>query len=498
MEFLDNKSQKYSNTINIIKKGVITLNFGLVSIFIPIVVILLAAFTKRIVPSLVVGLLAGGILLTRGNVITGTISAVDHLVKSVATAESIYIILFLFIFGAFGEIMKVSGGIKGFSALSDKFVKTEKGALGAIWLVTLVTFIDCCFHGISAGTVGKSLIEKVKGNKYKFAFVLNVTSCLLIILIPFGTTYIGYIVGVIASAFAKSGVTVSPYNAFIKSIPFNFYAIIMILLSIAVIVFNFGFKKVRKLDSKKDSDEHGHHSHEAHEQCEFEEKAPPRPFNLILPLVLLIVSTFFFFWFTGKGKGGGFLNAIMNAEFEKSILLSGVVSIVLTSIYYAFQKIPMSEIEGHFLAGGNEMIPPIIVLMLSWGLSSIVQDLGFTNFITNIVGSKIPAFLIPVSIFLIGCAASYFMGSAWGTWALIMPIAIPLALSAHINLPLVIGSVLAGGSLGDNASPLGETAVLSSTISEVLLMEHVKSQLPYSFISIGISSVLFVIFALMQ
>ena len=359
--------------------------------------------------------------------------------------------------------------------------------------MTLVTFIDCCFHAISTGTVGKALVEKVKGNKYKLAFVVNVTSCLLIILIPFGTTYIGYIVGVIGSAFSRSGVTASPYNVFIKSIPFNFYAIVMLLFSIGIIVFNLGFTKINTGIGKRQLEESEHHGHEAHEQCEFEEKAPPRPINLILPLALLIASTFFFFWYTGKGKGGSFINAIMNAEFEKSILLSGVVSIVLTSIFYVFQKIPMREIESHFLDGGNEMIPPIIVLILSWGLSSIVQDLGFTSFITNVVGSKIPAFLIPASIFLIGCAASYFMGSAWGTWALVMPIAQPLAVSTNSSIPLVIGAVLAGGSLGDNASPLGETAVLSATISDIPIMEHVKSQLPYSLSAVCISTVLFII-----
>lgn len=213
--------------------------------------------------------------------------------------------------------------------------------MGTIWLITLFTFIDCCFHVISSGTIGKALIDKVKGNKYKLAHIVNVTSYLLIILIPFGTTYIGYIVGVIASAFSKSGVTTSPYNAFIKSITFNFYAIVMLLISIGVIVFNFGFTKINTGVGKKQLEESEHRGHEAHEQCEFEEKAPPRPFNLILPLALLIASTFFFFWFTGKGNGGSFLNAIMNAEFEKSILLSGIVSIVLTSVFYVLQKIPM-------------------------------------------------------------------------------------------------------------------------------------------------------------
>jgi Na+/H+ antiporter NhaC len=88
------------------------------------------------------------------------------------------------------------------------------------------------------------------------------------------------------------------------------------------------------------------------------------------------------------------------------------------------------------------------------------------------------------------------MGSAWGTWALIMPVAIPLAVSAQISLPLVIGSVLAGGSLGDNASPLGETAILSSTIADIPLMEHVKSQLPYSLSGVILSLAAFLLFGL--
>lgn len=471
---------------------------GLISLFIPIIVIILAMTTKRIIAALVVGILAGGILLAGGNIINGCILAIEHLVKSAANEESVYIIMFLFLFGAFGEIMKLSGGIKGFSELANKYVKTEKGALGTVWLITIFTFIDCCFHAISTGTVGKALIEKVKGSKDKLAVIVNVTSCLLIILIPFGTTYVGYIIGVINSSLNKSGLKMSAYNLYLKSIPFNFYAIVMILVSIGIILFNLKFDAIAsKISNEKENKEESNsNGHEAHEQCEFEEKAPPRPFNLIFPLVLLIATTFFFFWYTGRGKGQGFAGAIMNAEFEKSILLSGVVAIVVTAILYLIQKIPMEEIEGHFLSGGNEMMPPIIVLVLSWGLSSIIEDLGFVKFITNVIGPKVPAMLIPVVIFLIGCAASYFMGSAWGTWALLMPIAIPLAVTTNSNLPLVIGAVLAGGSLGDNASPLGETAILSSTIAEVPLMKHVKTILPYSIGSIVVSSILFISFAL--
>ena len=120
------------------------------------------------------GVITGGVLLAKGNVIAGIVLAIEHLVKAVAYEQSIYITFFLFIFGVFGEIMKVFGGIKGFTELTSKYVKTEKGELGAVWLVTPVTFIDCCFNDIAAGMVGKSLIDKVKG----------IISSLIIVLAP--------------------------------------------------------------------------------------------------------------------------------------------------------------------------------------------------------------------------------------------------------------------------------------------------------------------------
>jgi Na+/H+ antiporter NhaC len=464
---------------------------GWISVLIPIFVILAAAITKRIIPSLFAGILAGGMMIGSGDPSHGMVAAAEHLVKASADEESLYIVFFLFVFGAFAEIMKVAGGIKGFSKLSEKYVKSEKAALAAVWLVTPFTFIDCCFHGISAGTIGKTLTDKVHGNRYKLAHVVNVTSCLLIILIPFGTTYIGYIVGVLGDSLKRAGLDASAYQMFLSSIPYNFYAIIMCGVSIIVTFTGFGFKKVMASENKKLLQSE-HSEHEAHEQCRFEEKMPPRPLNLILPLLLLTASTFFFFWYTGRDGQRGFFEAFMNAEFEKSILVSGLLTIAVTSIFYMFQKVPLRELEAHFLSGCGEMMPPVVVLVLSRGLSSIVEALGFSEFVSGVIGNNIPAFLIPAAIFLVCCAASYFMGSAWGTWALVMPIALPLAVSTGAGIPLIIGAVLAGGSLGDNASPLGETAVLSAAVSDIPVMEHVKSQLPYSLAAVAVSAALFV------
>ena len=471
------------------------MNQGILSIVPPIIAILSATLTKRVIPSLVLGLWTGAFLL-KPDLIRGTIKAVEYIANALASKENAFIILYLFSFGSLAEIISMSGGIKGFSKLAEKYVKSERGALLSVWAVTPATFLDCCFHVVSTGTISKPLLEKVKGSKEKLAFVINVTSSQLIVLIPFATTYVGYIVGVVASAMRKAGMTGSAYELYLKSIPFNFYSIIIVLLSVLVIFFGLGFGKVTlgKLN-KEDAQggvHGGHEGHEAHEQCEFEEKAQPRIINLIIPLAVLISLIVFFFWWTGKGAGRPFLSAIMNAKFEEAIFIASFGTIIITSLFYVVQKIPLGEIESHFLKGGTELIPPIVVLLLSWSIAGVTEDLGFARFITGTLGTAIPSYLVPVVVFLLAGATSYFMGSAWGTWALVMPLALPLAVATGANPALAVGAVLAGGSIGDNISPLGETPVLTSTITDISILQHVRSELPYGLAAIGVSIVLYV------
>ena len=462
-----------------------------ISLIPPLVTLILAIYSKRIIPSLALGLLIGSMLVS-SSLLGGIMKAGDYIIGSFASEDNAYIILFLFLLGALAEIFKVSGGIKGFSLLAGKYVTTEKGALLSVWAVTPVTFLDCCFHVIAAGTVSKPLIEKVKGSKERLAAVINITSSQLIVLIPIATTYVGYILGVTASAMEQAGIKASPCGLYLKSIPFNFYSIGMVLLSILLAFFNLNFGKWR-FGKKTDLKNGVHSEHEAHEQCEFEERAQPRVSNLLVPLLVLIGLIVFLFWFTGNQGNSTFLEAFMNAQFEKAIFIASFATLIITVIFYSFRKIPLGEMESHFLTGGTDLLPPIVILVLSWSLSSVTKDLGFIDFVTNTVGTTVPAYLIPSVVFLIGAFTSYFIGSSWATWALMMPLGLQLAVSTGASLPVVTGAVLAGGSVGDNVSPLGETPVLTAAISEVSVLDHVQSILPYASIIIGISAVLYML-----
>jgi len=300
------------------------------------------------------------------------------------------------------------------------YVKDEKGALISIWVSTPATFLDCCFHVIATGTIAKPLVEKVQGSREKLAMIVNVTSSQLIVLIPIATTYVGYIIGVTRSAMKQAGISGSPYSLYLKSIPFNFYSIGMVILALLVTFGGLGFGRWRigKLGKA-----HGgvHGGHEAHEECEFEEKIEPRITNLFVPLTILISLILFLFWTTGKGENRTFIEALMNAEFEKAIFIATFATVIFTTTFFAIQKIPMGEMESHFLTGGTELLPPIVVLILSWSLSSVTEDLGFIQFVSETVSTTVPKSFIPAVIFLIGGFTSYFIGSSWATWALIMP-----------------------------------------------------------------------------
>ncbi|MGE5508911.1 MAG: Na+/H+ antiporter NhaC family protein [Chitinophagales bacterium] len=456
-----------------------------VSVIPPLMTIILAVWTKRVVPSLAAGLLTAGWLL-KPSPLLGAVTALRYLADTLSDRGNVQVILFLFIFGALTETIRMSGGIKALANRIAKYVKGERGVLYAVWLTTPLTFIDCCFHGIATSAITKPLTEKVKTDKTRLGFVVNATSSLLITLIPFGTTYFGYMVGLISSGIRRTGISASAYDVYLRSVPLNFFAVVMVLITVYV---TFSKRPLWHLSRKlKDDGEGEHHAHEAHEEGSFDEY-PPRLTNLVVPLGALILLAGFMLWWTGHQPGRGFFNSIRYAKADEAIFLASALALFVSWVLYLVQKIPAYELEIHLLEGGREMLPPIVVLILSWSLTAAAGDLGFAHFVTSTLGRTVPAWLLPVALYLGATLIGYAMGTAWGTWALVVPIAFTLAHATGAYLPLVVGAVFAGGIIGDNASPLGETAILTATLMGIPLMEHVNVQLPYALVGVGVSAV---------
>lgn len=451
-----------------------------------IITITLTFKTKKLISSLFVGVLVGT-LISKGMI--GGITAIgEYMMDAVANKESAYTLSFLIAFGSLAELIEMGGGISGFSEKVSKWAKNEKGVLGWAWLLSTITFFDSSFHTIAVGTVLSPLVNKVKGSKEKFAFILSVTSLQLILLIAIATAYLGYMVTLVTNNIKNTGITENAYTLFVRSVFWNLFSWIMIILAVGVTLLGLGFGKFKigKATTEKEEFTKAHIEKEALLGKSVEEY-PKNSRNLIVPVILLLISTIFFFWWTGRDKAPSFLGALSAAQFSVSIFSAAILTIFITTIYFMFQKISLAEIEDHIIRGGQKVLSLVIILILSSTLTSVTQDMGFNNLISESLIQSIPKFLIPSILFLICGIIAYTIGSSWATWALMMPLAVNFSLNSGVNIAIMIGTVWAGGAVADIISPL------SAQMSDTSYGDHLTTSLPYLIAGVVTTTIAYVI-----
>jgi len=228
---------------------------------------------------------------------------------------------------------------------------------------------------------------------------------------------------------------------------------------------------------------------------DYDEKTPSRPWNLILPLGTVLLLTLFLSWWDGHFKANTFFGAFIKVDALGVMLEALLITLILTIIFFMVQKFPVAKIVTHFINGGNQLMSVIVLLALIWGVSAVSEDLGFSKYITMHVENWIPPSLVAPVLFLLGAVISYFIGSSWGTWGLLMPLGIMLAHHANANIFLVIGAVFASGTFGAFASPLSDNTVTLCTILDLPVIEYAKSKLVPALIAAGIACVLFIGFS---
>lgn len=441
---------------------------------VPALITIIATFkTKKLIPSLFLGIIIGGFIQTR-SLFEGITAISSYIVDAAASEDSIYTLGFLIAFGALAELIEMAGGISGFSQMVGRHIRSEKKVLIGAWILSAFTFFDSSFHTISVGTMLNPLVKKVKGSKEKFAFVLSVTSLQLILLIPIATAYLGYMTTLVTNNIKGTGIGQSAYMIFLKSILWNFFSWAMIIIALGVTFFGLGFGKFKigKVKTEEEEFTKQHIERELRSSQKVEEY-PKNGRNLIIPIIVLLISTVFFFWWTGRAESETFFGALSAANFNVSIFAGALLTIFVTSIYYTLQKISLAEIEAHIIIGAEKVMGLIMILVLSWALTIVTEKLGFNNLIDEDVIRSIPKFMIPASVFIIAGVISYTIGSSWATWALIMPLAITFAVNSDIDVAIMVGTVWAGGAVVDVASPL------SAEMVDITFGEHLTTSLPF-------------------
>jgi len=454
-----------------------------------------AIWSKKVLPSLLLGLLVGSYLLNP-SIIGGFETAITHIVNILSDKGNLQVLLFLYLFSGLITLVRRAGGIEAFSRFVGKYIKNEKGVLFTLWALIPVTFIDCGFRIVGAGSITRSLAKKNNIAKERLAFVLNNTASPIIELIPIATTFVGFNIANIGQGLKSAGVLEreSAYRILLHAIPFEFFSIVVLFITFLSIYFQW------KIPSAENNEPHKRNEASQTMNMKMEEETPeikPRVINLIIPMLTVIVLSVFFFWYFGKQKSGSsetISSVIAATDPNKAMLVALFISIVITGVIYFFQKYTVKKMTQDLISGGNDLMSIIAILAVAWALGAVSLELNLSEFIQQKVGSSLPVWSIPVSIFALSSAVTYFIGAGWAAASLIMPFAISLAVTSGSGIPICVAAVITGGTFGDVTSPVAGMTNMASNVARADHMKYMRYANPYNFTALGLAAVLFLIF----
>ena len=437
----------------------------------------MAIKSKNVILSLFCGGFVGTMIFASGNPFLATKSIIgDYLFVQLTDSYNAGVIVLVIFIGGFIKLMEKSGGAQAFSKSVYKYVNTKLKAQLCAWVGGILIFFSDLGTPLLVGPVFRPLFDKLKISREKLAWILDSTSSPVAILIPF----IGwgvYIMGLIQAEFDNLNVAQSDYATFVEAIPFQIYAILAIIMIPLSAFMKKDFSQMKKAEA-----EGGFAGIFFEEDVQGASKGQmgtgnARPSMVIVPIVVVFATLFITLAPLGfpfqKVDGNAFRVALTMGYFFGTLVLMALIGVYRVKNFQDTFKIYVDGMKG--------MTDVAVTLVLAWSLGSMISALGTAEFIVNGLKSiHFSAGLVPAAIFVFGAFVSFSTGSSWGTFAIMMPLAIPMAHAFGIPYAIAVGAVLSGGLFGDHCSPISDTTILSSTGAQCDLVDHVKTQLPYA------------------
>ena len=464
--------------------------YGWISILPPVLAIFLAIKTKHVYISLILGIWLGWTIIQGWNPLLGLIHTVNVLVAVFADADNTRVVLFSAIIGAIITFTQYSGGMKGFVnwIVGKGLVKTRKSAGLLAWILGFIIVIESNICVLVSGAVSRPIFDKLKISREKLAYILDSTSAPKCVLIPLNA-WGAYILGLLAAQGMED-----PVRVFISSIPFNFYAIVALLLVLIVVLTGKDIGPMKKAERRVREENKllrdGAEPLVSDEVVMMKEKQgiPLRATNMLLPVVTMVVMMPIVLFITGNGN-------LMEGSGSLSVLWAVITAIIVGAVSYRAQRIMRTkEITDIFMKGVGGLIPLASLMILAFAIGDTCDILGTGPFVAQAAKSTLNPAIIPAVIFLISCFIAFSTGTSWGTWAIMIPIAVPMIHLIDLHSGLVIAAVLGGGVFGDHCSPISDTTIISSMASASDHIDHVRTQLPYALIAGTIAILLFLVF----
>ncbi len=456
-------------------------DYGVLSIIPPLLTIFVALYSKNVLLALACGILSGSFILTDFNPFYALINVMEQQVlKEVANGSQVQVILIIFIIGGFVKLLEVSGGASAFANKLTSVVTSKKKAQLLVWLSGLGIFFTDSGNSLIVGPLYRSVFEKFRICREKLAYILDTTSSPISILIPF-IGWGAYITSLIDKSYAEIGLTENSFAVLIKVIPYQFYAFLALATVPILIIIGKEFGPMKDSQAEfiasLDKDGANKETEQALQPDETKESntVEHRMSVFLYPLgVMLVLVAGLIIW---HATHGGLSSIHIRSTLAIAYLAA---SITCMEMMRRHQGRTYRESLDIFIKGAESLVYISIVLVLAWSLSSVTKDLNTAGYLASIISGKVAPMYFPMIVFILGAIISLSTGSAYGTFAILMSIAIPVGFEIDASMYLTIAAVLSGGLFGDHVSPISDTTVLASVGAECNHLSHVTTQGAYA------------------
>lgn len=478
--------------------------FGILTLLPPLVAIILCFLTKRVLVSLFLGILTGGIILSGGNPFAGIEYSLDTIVGSITDDWNARLLLFNLLMGAGVAFIWKMGGSKALTQWARQRIKSRKSAGVGAWLLGIIVFFNDYVNAAIVGNVFRDISEEQKVSSERLSYILDSTAAPVATF--FISDWIAFQISMIKSGMDVAQITsISAFEIYVKSIPFNLYCIFAVLFVGIVVITGKDFGPMLKAEHRaittgKTVRDGAKPMMDVSYELGEPKDVKPRLLTFFLPLIVLVAVTMFGFWWTGR-PGESLMEILGNSDPAKA-LLWGAFAMTITGIFMALsQKImDLRETMDTFLEGLKLMLLACAILVLAWSLGTVTGDMSLADYIITLIGGSMPYWLLPITIFLFGMFISFSTGTSWGTMTILTPIAIPLAykITGDIGTASVMaGVVFSGAIFGDHCSPISDTTVLASIFSGADHIDHVSTQIPYAITAAFVALVMYFIYGIL-
>lgn len=464
-------------------------SYGIISLLPPLIAIVLALITKQTLLSLFLAVWAGTTIINGWNPIIGFTKVVsDCMIPSVGNEYNAGMLILVTMAGGFIYMLRITGAAQAFAKVVTKSIDTGRKAQVVTWCSAFIfSYTEPC---LILGTIMRPVTDAVRVSRAKLSYILDSMGCNLAAFSPI-SSYGPFIAGLIATQLAALAIEGNEWGIYVQMMPFNMYGYFAMLtvLAVALLGLNIGPMYEEEERARKTGKLLGDGVEPLVPEVN---TVIPDGYNLtiknfIIPMAALFICIFATIFWTGdlaaNGLKGAFSNANISLAITMGFLGGSIAAGVVGVVTGLFKMVPAVN---SFVSGMEQLIMVPFILIMAWSMGSITSAMGVGNYLSTVVQDYLTGGLVPAMIFIFGAVISFATGSSWGVWSIMMPIALPMAVSFDIPLPYVIGAVVGGGLFGDQCSPISDTTIMSSTGGSCNHIVHVATQLPYG-VTVGLS-----------